>query len=481
MAATFYWHDYETWGADPRRDRPCQFAGLRTDTDLNPVGEALVLYCRPAADLLPQPEACLITGITPQVAGEKGVREAEFAAAVEAQLAVAGTCGVGYNSIRFDDEVTRHLFYRNLMDPYAREWQNGNSRWDLIDTLRLAHALRPDGLRWPVREDGTASFRLEDLTKENGISHAGAHDALADVRATIALARLLRAAQPRLWDYALTLRDKGTARAMLAQGEPVIHASARFPAALGCIAPVLALAPHPTNNNGVVCFDLRADPAVLLDLPLEEVCRRLFTPAKDLPEGVERVPLKTVKVNHAPVLAPLKTLNPDAAGRWAIDPDLVRRRARWVREHAEAIRERVTAVHRTAPAEGRAETDPDLMLYGGGFLSDPDRRLLERLRRLPPVELAEARPRFADARLPEMLLRYRARNWPETLTEDEREEWDAWRFTRLTDPAGGGSIQLDQYQTRLAELAVTHTQDPARLRIIADLEAWADSLMDAGG
>lgn len=480
MAATFYWHDYETWGADPRRDRPCQFAGLRTDTDLNPLGEPLVLYCRPAADLLPHPEACLITGITPQAA-DKGLCEAEFAAAVEAELVVPGTCGVGYNSIRFDDELTRHLFYRNLMDPYAREWQNGNSRWDLIDTLRLAHALRPDGLRWPVREDGTASFRLEDLTQENDIPHAGAHDALADVQATIALARLLRAAQPRLWDYALKLRDKGTARAMLEGGEPVIHASARFPAAQGCIAPVLALAPHPTNNNGVVCFDLRADPAVLLDLPLEEVCRRLFTPAKALPEGVERVPLKTVKVNHAPVLAPLKTLNPDAAARWAIDPDLVRRRARWVREHAEAIRERVTAVHRTPPAEGPAETDPDLMLYGGGFISDPDRRILERLRRLTPAELTEARPRFADPRLPEMLLRYRARNWPETLTEDEREDWDAWRFTRLTDPAGGGSIQLDQYQTRLAELAVTHAADPARLRIIADLEAWGESLMDAGG
>ena len=483
MAATFYWHDYETWGADPRRDRPCQFAGLRTDADLNPVGEPLVLYCRPAADLLPHPEACLITGITPQVAAEKGLCEAEFAAALASELGVAGTCGVGYNSMRFDDEVTRHLFYRNLMDPYAREWQNGNSRWDLIDTLRLARALRPDGLRWPVREDGTASFRLEELTKANAIPHAGAHDALADVRATLALARLLRAAQPRLWDYALKLRSKQTVRTMLEEGEPLIHASARFPAALGCIAPVLALAPHPTNNNGVVCFDLRADPAVLLDLPLQEVCRRLFTPAKQLPEGVERVPLKTVKVNHAPVLAPLKTLTPDAAGRWSIDPDLVRARARWVREHAEALRERVTAVHCAVPeggGEGAAETDPDLRLYSGGFIPDPDRRTLERLRHLPPAELATARPRYTDARLPEMLLRYRARNWPETLSEDEREEWDARRLARLTDPAGGGSIHLDQYQARLTELAATHAADPARMRIIADLETWAELLMDAG-
>ena len=181
-ANSFYWHDYETWGTDPRRDRPCQFAGQRTDLDLNPIGPPLVIYARPAADILPHPEACLITGLSPQMAAERGLPEAEFAADIARELSRPGTCGVGYNSLRFDDEVTRHLFYRNLRDPYGREWQNGNSRWDLIDTLRLAHALRPTGINWPTGEDGVASFRLEGLTQANGIEHSGAHDALADVR-----------------------------------------------------------------------------------------------------------------------------------------------------------------------------------------------------------------------------------------------------------------------------------------------------------
>jgi exodeoxyribonuclease-1 len=474
---TFYWHDYETWGADPRRDRACQFAGLRTDADLNEIGEPLTLYCRPAPDLLPNPDACLITGITPQLAAREGLIEAEFAARIQTALSEPGTCGVGYNSIRFDDEVTRHLLYRNLHDPYAREWRNGNSRWDLIDSLRLAYALRPEGMQWPTHEDGTASFRLEQLTAANGIAHAQAHDALADVRATIALARRLRQAQPRLFDYALTLRDKRRVRDLLSQGEPLLHVSARYPAALGCLAPVFPVAPHPTNNNGVICLDLRADPAQLIDLSVEEIRTRLFTRVAQLPTGTERIPLKTIHVNRAPILASMKTLSTQAAERWAIDPAQAGERARWIVASAVDIQRRVQAAHQKS--EGPAETDPDLMLYAGGFFSDRDRRAMDEIHRLAPSALATAAFDFADGRLSHMLFRYRARNWPETLTAGEREDWDAERLTRLTDPAGGGSIQIDQYEQRLAELAAIHAADPSRIKILDALSRWGEQVLDA--
>src|SRR5690554_3991737 len=183
-ATTFYWHDYETFGVDPARDRPVQFAGLRTDAQLNPIGEPLVIYARPADDYLPHPKACLVTGITPQEALAKGLPEREFIRLIHEELAQPGTCGVGYNSLRFDDEVTRYTLYRNFYDPYAREWQNGNSRWDIIDMLRAAYALRPEGIVWPQREDGLVSFKLEELTAANGISHEAAHGALSDVHAT---------------------------------------------------------------------------------------------------------------------------------------------------------------------------------------------------------------------------------------------------------------------------------------------------------
>ncbi|HXO99160.1 MAG TPA: exodeoxyribonuclease I, partial [Luteibacter sp.] len=178
---TFFWHDYETFGADPRRDRPSQFAGIRTDANLNVVGEPLMIYCKPPRDMPPQPAACLITGIAPQLTEREGVIEAEFAAAIHEQIALPGTCTVGYNSLRFDDEFTRHLLYRNFYDPYGREWENGNSRWDLIDLVRMCQALRPEGIVWPTREDGTPSFKLEHLATANGLKQERAHDALSDV------------------------------------------------------------------------------------------------------------------------------------------------------------------------------------------------------------------------------------------------------------------------------------------------------------
>jgi exodeoxyribonuclease-1 len=477
MPASFYWHDYETWGAIPSLDRPCQFAGLRTDADLNETGAPLVLFCRPADDILPSPDACLVTGITPQHARAAGLPEAEFAVAVQRELAAPGTCSVGYNSLRFDDEVSRHLFYRNLLDPYALGWQNGNSRWDLIDVLRLAHALRPGGIHWPEREPGVTSFKLEDLTAANDIPHAGAHDALADVRATIGMARLLKQSQPRLFDYALTLTDKTRVRELLDKGQPVLHVSQRYPASHGCIAPVAVVAPNPRNPNGVLCFDLRQDPVLLLDLSVDQIRARLFTPADQMPEGVERIPLKALKVNASPVLAPLKTLTAEAAARWAIDPVAVDAHARRLAGHEAALAAKLAEVYRNdtlAPP-----TDTDLMLYSGEFFSEQDRRTMQHLRGLTPLELAAEHPRFDDSRLPTMLFRMRARSWPETLSEAEQEDWDAWRFERLTDPDAGGSLTIDAYEQRIGELREERADDAGAQSVLGMLEQWGEQVMDA--
>ena len=142
-ALSFFWHDYETFGRVPRRDRPAQFAGIRTDAELNEIGPAAMHYCRPAPDSLPDPESCLLTGIVPQTCLEQGLPEHAFAAVIEGELAQPGTIGVGYNSIRFDDEVTRHLFWRNLIDPYAREWQNECGRRAQVARTTSSRSQRP--------------------------------------------------------------------------------------------------------------------------------------------------------------------------------------------------------------------------------------------------------------------------------------------------------------------------------------------------
>jgi len=319
---TFYWHDYETFGAVPRRDRPAQFAGIRTDAELNEAGEPLMIYCQPATDYLPAPEACLLTGITPQLCQQNGLPEYEFAAAIEKELAAPGTVGVGYNTIRFDDEVTRHLFWRNLIDPYAREWQNDCGRWDLLDVVRTCYALRPDGIVWPSHDDGRPSFKLEHLSKANDLVHEAAHDALSDVRATIALARLIRAQQPKLFDFCLKLRKKDAVMAEigLPERKPFLHISGMFPAERGCMAIVWPLAMHPTNKNEVIVWDLAFDPRELFTLDAATVRERMFSKQDDLPEGVSRLPIKSIHINKSPiVIGNLKTLTPAVAEKWGID------------------------------------------------------------------------------------------------------------------------------------------------------------------
>ncbi len=435
---TFLWHDYETFGTDTRRDRPAQFAAIRTDAGLNEIGEPVMLYCRPADDYLPDPGACLITGITPQQCLERGLPECEFAARIEAEMARPGTIGVGYNTIRFDDEITRFLFWRNLIDPYAREWQNECGRWDLLDVVRMAYALRPEGIHWPVVE-GKPSFRLEKLTQANGIAHEAAHDALSDVRATIALARLIRQHNPKLFDFALALHKKERVAQELRlpatqnTARPFLHVSGMFPAERGCLAVMWPLATHPTNKNELLAWDLAHDPAPLAALSVQELRTRLFTRSQDLPEGVARLPVKGVHLNKSPmVVGNLATLTPVLAEKWGINLEQAARHAEAARQLPDmsAIWPQVYA----RPEEPTPDVDQDLY---GGFLGNEDRRRLQRLRALSPRDLAQARGGFDDARLTELLFRYRARNFPETLAPEEQARWQAHRIAVLTQGEGG--------------------------------------------
>lgn len=470
---SFYWHDYETFGIDPRRDAPVQFAGLRTDAELNPIGEPLTVYCRPPTDRLPAPEACLVTGITPQVAQRHGVCEAEFIRTIHRELAQPGTCGVGYNTLRFDDEVTRNTLYRNFYDPYEREWKNGNSRWDIIDMVRLTAALRPEGIAWPQDAQGRPSFRLELLTQANGISHQGAHDALADVRATVALARLVKTRQPKLYDFVLRNRGKREAADLLKLGsfEPVVHVSEKYPAERGCLAVVVALARHPTNQNEIAVFDLSADPQLLLDLDAETIRQRVFTRAADLPEGVARIPIKTVHLNRCPILVPCKTVRPEDAERLGLDLAQCRRHAERL-QAAAGLSAKLQAVF-TQPALDTAQAeDPDGMIYSGGFFSDADKAKMARLREMSPQELALARPTFNDRRLPEMLFRYRARNYPETLTADEQARWQSFRQRRLTEKGFSGGLVFAEYLDKLEQLEAEPGRTERDKGILADLRDW---------
>lgn len=474
---SFYWHDYETAGTSPALDWPTQFAGIRTDAELNEVGEPLNIFCKQPLDHLPNPVAALITNLSPQEVNAKGAVEPDFIRMIHHEFMQPGTCGVGYNSLRFDDEVTRHALYRNFYDPYAREWQNGNSRWDLIDMVRLAGAIRPDGIEWPLREDGFKSFRLEELTAANGISHGDAHDALSDVRATIGMAKLVRNRQRKLFDWILNLRNKHAVSKLLnlAQQDMVVHVSGMFGGHRNNLAIVVPLANHPINKNGVVVYDLAVDPAALLELSAQQIRERLFD---QLPEGVERIPLKTVHINKCPVIAPIGVLNARNQDELNIDLALCEKHRQQLIQSPE-LAAKVQEVFSERPDYGDEIRDPDKMLYSGGFFSSSDKNTMSQIVTSTPEQLASLPLHFQDSRLEEMLLRYRGRHYPHTLDNEDRQIWLQFCRDRLSGklhPGDDRVLHFGNFDQAMTEAQAMAGEDGVKLNLLREVEGYVQQL-----
>mgnify|MGYP003963733781 FL=1 len=466
MTETLYWYDLETTGIDSILDRPLQFAGVRTDLDLNEIKPPQNFLGRPGTDVLPQPEALLVTGISLVEIQEKGISERAFTEKVLEQFNQPQSCVVGFNSLRFDDEFTRQMLYRNFHDPYAREWRNGNSRWDVIDLFRAAYALRPEGFNWPKKDNGSPSFKLEDMARANGLAHIDAHDALADVRATIEITRRLRAAQPKLYDFMFRLRGK---KAVLQQlyplgKNPIVHISSMYPASRGFTALVMPICQHPGNNNGIICFDLSQAPEALISASAAELARLVFTPNDQLEENEQRIALKTIHINRCPFVAPLATLNDERAGRLGIDRSESESRAiqlMGVAGLVEKIQE-VYGGHHYADSE-----DPDFQLYQGGFFSDADRNTMSELLAVPPEQLGSFEGRFQDDRLDEMLFRFRGRNHPELFNEAELIQWRAFCAEKWS-----GGQAIDELELRVNKLE--QGLEDAEKTVLAELRAYLD-------
>ena len=474
MGNSIFWYDFEATGVDPRRDRPLQVAGVRTDEDLQEIGEPLCIDCRLPEDILPHPMACLITGIDPERV-RRGLPEAQFMHLLHEQMAQPGTCTAGYNNLRYDDEMTRFALFRNYFDPYAREWQGGNSRWDLLDALRTAHALRPDGINWPQQE-GFTSLRLELLTEANGIDHGQAHDALADVRATIAMARVLRTAQPRLFDYLYRLRDKHRVSALidLQSVRPLVHVSGRFGRERQGLGVVLPLAWHPRNRNAVIVWDLSVDPGLLQDLDAEQLRQLLYTRADELEPGMVRPGLKLVHINKCPVLADVKVLRAADTERLQLDMPLLLRRAGQLAEWRSVGQGKLMAIYcEREDAAMALQSDAETMLYEG-FTSDRDRQFLPGIRQAAGAELTAARWPLEDQRLADMLKRYRARNYPDSLDAAERAEWRAYCRGRLTGTDGHTAMTLETFMQELQQLQ--QQADDRQRQLLAKWQQYAMDL-----
>ncbi|HHR6575751.1 TPA: exodeoxyribonuclease I [Providencia alcalifaciens] len=465
---TFFIHDYETFGKHPALDRPAQFAGVRTDLDFNIIGEPEVFYCKPTDDYLPQPEAVMITGITPQIAMANGVNEAEFAKRIHQAFSVPNTCIMGYNNIRFDDEVTRNIFYRNFYDPYAYSWQQGNSRWDLLDALRACFALRPEGINWPENDDGLPSLRLEHLTKANGVSHENAHDAMSDVLATINMAKLLKQAQPHMFDYFYQLRNKNKVNQLIdiVDMTPLVHVSGMFGALRSYVSLVTPLAWHPENKNAVIMCDLSGDMSPLLTLSADELRERLYTPKAELGDDLP-VPIKLVHINKCPILAPINTLRTVDAERTGLDRDLCMRNLELLRKNPD-VRNKLIELF-SVGQQFEESNDVDSQIYNG-FFSPSDRSTMDIIRETAPQNLPALDLSFEDKRMKELFFRYKARNYPSTLSYDEQQRWLQHRRDYFTE------ARLTDYLQQIQLLMDVHHEDEKRCQQLKALVNYAYEL-----
>ncbi|MGP1507560.1 MAG: exodeoxyribonuclease I [Sphaerochaeta sp.] len=459
---TFFWYDLETFGLNPFYDRIAQFAGRRTDAKFNPVGEPVILYCRLSADYIPDPAACMVTGITPQEVKAKGIPESEFIEKINELFSVPGTCVCGFNSLKFDDEFIRNALYRNFIDPYQREWKNGNSRWDIIDLVRACHDFRPEGIVWPEHGPrGIPVFKLTELTGANKIEQIGAHDAMVDVDATIAVARLIKQVQPRLMSHYLKLRSKTEVKNYLNPQDipkPVLYTCANFTSPKGCTSMIVPITPHVKNENSIICFDLSKDPNELFNAKAEDV----FT----VP-GVIRVAM-----NRVPFLAGLNTLNAKDYERLGIDYEL------YMRRYEEITFRRTELILKIRANDGdefNNPDDPDFQIYTK-FFSDHDKRLFSVIRKTPPENRLALKPDFEDPRCPQMLWRHVCRSYPEVLDAKEMEKWKSFSSTRLLCPPGEPINDINFVSRKIEDHLADNSLEPRQKQTLIKLKEYMAAL-----
>jgi len=468
MPQTFFFYDLETSGLNPRQDRIMQFAGIRTTLDLEPIGESYNILVKLNDDTLPAPDALIVTGITPQQTQADGLTEAEFAKLLMNEIFTEDTIVVGFNSIRFDDEFIRMLFWRTFTDPYEWCWRDGRARWDMLDVVRMTRALRPDSIEWPV-VDGKEVNKLELITKQNGIDHFKAHDALNDVEALIAVTKLIKEKQPQLYAHLFAIKDKKKVAELvnLENKKPFVYVSGRLDSEFHKATVAFPLT---TGRNGnVIVYDLRYDPTPVLNLAPKDLAKSLFASWEERQkEEFVGVHVKELQYNRAPAVAPLGVLErEDGWSRIGLDLATIEKH-RDMLLSVPAFAENIRSLFEGRP-EFPKDPNPEGQLYDG-FVPDVDKLRIEKVRYADANTLADLHPEFTDERLNDLLLHYKARNYPKSLAEDEMTQWESWRAARIKS-------QLPAFVTRLQQLAAVHAGDDEKEYVLQEMQLWAESIV----
>lgn len=455
-----------------------QFAGQRTNMQLELVGEPVNVLLKLTPEIVPDPDAILVTGITPQSTLADGVTEVEFLKQFHEEVATPGTIFVGYNTVRFDDEFMRFLQYRNFYDAYEWQWKDGRSRWDLLDVVRMTRALRPEGIEWPFAPDGKPSNRLELLTAVNKLDHLNAHDALSDVNATIAVAKLIQTKQPKLFEFLLDIRDKKKVAALVEKDEPFVYSSGRFASEFEKTTVAVRVCNHPKKQGSALVYDLRQDPAKYMNMSAEQLAEAWRWKKPEEGKKAERLPVKPIQYNRCPAVAPMGVLDEKSRERLRLDLDTIQKHLKTLRSVPDLAGRLCEALEiLDKKMQGTLLTtveDADAKLYDG-FFDDHDRQAMRMVRVAEPNDLAKAGQNLHDDRLQSLLPLYKARNYPDALDTEERTAWEAFCKHRLLD--GGQQSRLAKYFARLQTLASTPNLTDDKRYLLEELQLYGESIM----
>lgn len=446
----FIWHDYETSGINKALDRPVQFAAIKTDNYLKPTGEQWDFYCKLTNDIIPKASAMVLTRINPFYLEKEGLEEYEFAKKIFDIMIEPNTCSLGYNTIKFDDEVTRNLFYRNFFEIYDRENKNGNSRWDLIDLTRAFYAISPDGLKWPKKDDGTPDFKLENLAKENDLIQEQAHNALSDVRATLNLAQILRKNNKDLFDYIYLMKSKENIIQLmddnLKQYKLLGWVSSFVKANQGCLTFIQPFLKVKNFGEQYWCVDFTSSEEAFNEL-IQNPKKCLLNKFKKQDDEISLGgALCQIRPNKSPIIIHPSKLKKVDWGRLGISGDEIKQRYAKIQsflKNEEWLKEINEAIYELPKIE--PYIDVEQKIYQGNFLSYDDKRRCSLIRgKKEPID--KMWPKFSDERMSELLFRYKNRHSIET-TEKEKADWKEWvkkkligTFDNSTEKYSHGSI-----------------------------------------
>ncbi len=517
---TYLFHDYETFGLDPRRSMASQFASIRTDENLNPIDEdRLNIFCEITPDYLPSPDACLVTGQTPisieefkdkefssgiEYKDRTVLNEDKFALKIFRAMSKKGTCNIGYNNVNFDDEWSRNLFYRTLRNPYSREWRNGCSRSDAFKIVMFAYCLNPNIINFPnaidketgkeiILEDGSfaPSFKLEDLSKANGIEHENAHDAFNDVEATIKILQKIKQGDSDIFGHAMTLRIKNEMKKFISenQDKPLLHVSQYYGKDRRNATVLQFLSYDPSNPNNAIFVDLCEDVTLLEKHTPEELQSMLYMKNDELTEKrLKRPPFRIVAINKCEILAKLNMLPQGRAGEIGLNGDTIRNNKAYFEENKSFIEGLVGQVF--TPSDMHESEDVDLNLYNGFFNNQEEEIMKEMHTANFRNELSDYTIDKSFSKLSKMFFRFKARNYPELLGVKETELWNRFKVERLTGKSWTGDeskpllyaketgeYTVDTYLHRINELKELHKNEPDKIRILDELILYVKKIL----